>query len=331
MITNIKDGRGEYDWQAGANSAIQRRVLLESRNWKELSIPNELQFIHYGQDNGYDSMMCVAFNGTTDALEYIMMQQLRLGLIPPRKVTWLKEKGYFENGVLNFNERFSATLGETDNKGAYLHKVANAIRNYGLIPQKMFAFADNFYDNIDKKFITKEMFDLGNEFKTLFQINYEWVDSSNTSEYLAYSPLACTGRYAVPENEIPLDPKTGGKHSMLLVYENEAYREIDDSYWQQFKKYKHSALENFMAFYVDATENIMFDRDKFIKDHDMHIIRNTANGAYAVIYQNKPLLISQERAGLFILDREARGILSKYKVIQLNAQEWAILNVKDKF
>jgi hypothetical protein len=331
IITGALLGRGEYDWQAGANSPIKRVELMKDGNWKSVSIPNEIQFLFAGTDYAYDTLMCVSFNGTTDAIEYIMMQQLRLGMIPNWKVNWLKEKGYFENGVLNFNERFIAIMGETTSQGAYVYKVANAMRNYGLIPQKMFPYAKNFKDNIDRKFVTQEMLDLGAEFKKLFQINFEWVPEAETKEFMKYSPLAVTGRFGNMEGDAPIDPQNNLWHSMLQVTETADYREIDDSYWQQFKKYKKTALSNFLAYYVDASDNTMFDRAKFIKEHDLFIIRNTSDGTYGVIYHNEPLLITPERAGLFMIDRDARGLVGANKEAQLNAQDWLALKVVNKF
>lgn len=309
LVSSILIGRGEYDWQAGANSPIERKVLVQDGNWKALSIPHEVQVVNLGELSTYDSMMCVSYNGVTDALEYILMQMLRLNMIPPYKVTWLKDKGYFENGCINFSERFVGTLGETTSAGAYQYKIANAAKNYGLIPQKMFQPAKTFSENIDKKFITPEMLALGREFAKLFRINYEWIQDFQTREFLKYSPVSCYGRYGTGEGI--LSPTEGGYHSMLQVAETNEYREIDDSYWQQFKKYKKTSLEGFMVFYIDASENQMFILKDYIASHDLFLIRNTITGAYGVIYQGKGMLITPERAGLFLIDRDARGLIGR--------------------
>jgi hypothetical protein len=330
-LAGLIPGRGKYDWQAGANSPIKRVVLMEDTHWKSVSIPNEIQVVHSGYDDAYDTSMCVTFNGNLDAIEYIMMQQLRLGMIPREKVLWLTENGYFENGVLNFNERFTGVVGETNEYGAYQYLVANGMRNFGVIPQAMFPFAKTFKENIDKKFITQEMYDLGKEFVKRFPINFEWVNPSDTKEFMQYSPLSCFGHYGNQTTDEPIDPKGGGYHSMLQVEETDDYREIDDSYWQQFKKYKKSALDGFMAFYVDASNTTMFDREKFIRENDNKIIRNKGNGAYGVIYKGTPMHISAERAGLFMIDRDARGLLGKLQEEQLTAAEWDLLQVTIEF
>ena len=332
IITGALRGKGEYDWLAGGNSPIQRRILNKNRNWKEIFIPNEVQIIGYGTDKQYESLLCVSFNGTTDAIEYIMMRQIELGLIPEEKLQWLVDKGYFENDKLNFNERYTGIIGGTSEIGAYVWSVAKGMKDFGLIPQKMFPFADNFKDNIDKKFLTQEMLNLGLEFKKRFPINFEWIAEEDTQEYLQYSPLACIGKYGNYQEGELLDPTGKMYHSMLMVNETQYYREIDDSYFQQYKKYKPSALNDFMAFYVDATDYSMFNREQFISTHDQYIVRNRNTGAYLVIYRKTPMIITPERASLFLLDRVERGIVSdKNLVTTVSNDEWLILDPTMKF
>lgn len=300
-------GRGQFDWQAGANSPVSHIILLELGNWKELSIPHELQFLNAGKTDAYDTLMCVSFNGTTDALEYIMMQMIRLNLIPNVSVKWLQEKGYFENGVINFNERFTAIKGQTTNQGAYQFLVANGVKNFGLIPQKMFTYADNFNDNIDPKFITKEMDDLGKEFLTHFAINYEWVQPEDTKEFMKYSPLSCVGQYA--DGDGILKPPSNNGHSMLQVSEADEYREIDDSYWRQFKKYDKNSLQSFMAFYITPlkSNNNSMETSKWIKDNDLKWVQNSVSGQFGRVLRGKLMLFnSSDRGTLALLDDKMR-------------------------
>lgn len=309
--TGLIDSFGERDWFAGGNSPIKRKVLMMSGNWKDLINPHEIQVINSGKTSTYDTLMCVFYNGVTDGLEYIMNRQLELGLIPDWKIDWLVAKGYFKEGRINFSERFVAINGGITSQGASIWEGMTAARNKGLIPNDMFPMADNFKDNIDPKFITKEMYDLGLEFTKLFTITFEWLlDPVMTTEFIKYSPLICVGFYGNQENNNLLDPPhTGIQHCMLQVYETLLYREIDDSYWQQFKKYKKEALYSFMALYVDASDNSMFDAQHFINTHDKFIVRNEGNGAFGVIYAKTPLFITPERAGLFMIDRVNRGLI----------------------
>lgn len=316
-------GSGQFDWIAGANSAVDHKVLLESGNWKELSIPNEIQIVDYGKDNQYDTSMCVSFNGTTDALEYTLMQMMRLNLIPAESVKWLQDKGYFENGTINFNERFTAIKGETTVDGAYQYKVANGVKNYGLIPQKNFPFANNFKDNIDPKFVTEEMNNLGKEFLTHFAINYEWLNDEDTKEYLKYGPISCIGQYA--DGDGILNPPTNSGHSMLLINETDDYREIDDSYWRQFKKYKKEKLQSFMQFSITPLKNNNMDIVKFVTENDLKWVRNSNTGAFGRIMRGQLFTFeTTDRAALVLLDDKVRE-----NGIQVTKEQWDKLPKKN--
>lgn len=300
-------GFGKQDWFAGANSPVEPKILLKGGNWKENAIPNEIQVVNYGSTNQYDTSMCVSF-GITDAIEYNLMEMLRQGLIPAETTKWLKEKGYFENGSLNFSERFIAVKGETKSNGAYMYKVANAVKNFGLIPQWMFPMADNFADNINPEFITKEMEDLGKEFLTHFAVNYEWVNDDDTKKYLEYSALPCIGQFANYEKpDDILDPPTKNGHLMTEVNETDDYKEIDDSYWAQFKKYKKDKLQAFMAFYLTPLKGKTMDTNKWIKDNDLKWFQNSNTGQFGRVLRGKLLIVpSTDRASALLIDDKMR-------------------------
>lgn len=300
-------GQGQFDWIAGANSAVEHKVLLESGNWKEIAIPHEIQVVNQGTDNQYDTSMCVSFNGTTDALEYILMQMLRLGQIPQVTVKWLQEKGYFVNGVINFNERFTGVKGQTTAQGAYQFLVANGAKNFGLIPQSKLPFAETFNENIDPALIPKELDELGKEFLTHLAINYEWVQPEDTQEFLKYSPLSCVGQYA--DGDGILNPPGNTGHSMLLVNETDEYREIDDSYWRQFKKYNKSKLQSFMAFYITPlkTDTNSMETNKWITENDLKWVQNSVTGQFGRVLRGKLMMfVSSDRGTLALLDDKMR-------------------------
>ena len=302
-------GQGQFDWIAGANSAVEHKVLCESGNWKDLAIPHEIQVVlPPGATHAYDTSMCVSFNGTTDALEYILMQMLRLNLIPQTTVKWLQEKGYFVNGVINFNERFTGVKGQTTAQGAYQFMVANGAKNFGLIPQSKLPFAKTFNENIDPALIPKELDELGKEFLTHLAINYEWVQPEDTQEFLKYSPLSCVGQYA--DGDGILNPTGNTGHSMLLINETEEYREIDDSYWRQFKKYKKDKLQSFMAFYITPLKTNTMNTLQWVKDNDKKWVQVTSgehNGQFGRVLREKLMMfVSSDRGALALLDDKMR-------------------------
>jgi len=240
---------------------VTKVILNKSGNWKEYSPEHERQNILT------ETLMCATFSAT-DCIEYIFNKRIADKDISIEDTLWLDEKGYFLNGKINFNERFIGTLGETTDQGAYQSKIANAIESYGLIPQTMLPLTNNFYKNIDKQYITDEMYALGKEFKKRFPIeSYGVGDRDMIGKELTYSPLQVCVYYA--DGDGILCPGQNPQHAVVCVNEEENYVEIDDSYKRQFKKYCKQAIWSIMGFKVNFKENKPMninERVKIIKD-----------------------------------------------------------------
>lgn len=318
-------GKGEFDWFAGANSPIVRKVILKGGNWKERAIPHEIQVVGYGTLKQYDTLECGLFNGLTDGHEYLFMEMLRQNLIPAETVAWLNDPtvgdkhypSYFKDGFINFSERYSAIKGGITSQGTYQFKNAQGAKNWGFIPDDMFPHADNFADEINPEFLTAEMEALGKELLKHLAFNYEWVNPDDTKEFLEYSPLSTIGQYA--DGDGILDPPTALGHNMLLVNETDDYREVDDSYWRQFKKYKKNKLQSFMAFYITPLKNITMDTSKWIKDNDLKWVQISAGanaGQFGRVLRGKLMMfVSSDRGTLALLDDKMRSEPS-IKIIQ---------------
>lgn len=61
---------------------------------------------------------------------------------------------------------------------------------------------------------------------------------------------------------------------------------------------------------------------KFIKENDKNQVRNVNSGGYGVIYAGKLMEIKAERAGLYMIDRDARGLIGKGKTVSITNAEW---------
>jgi hypothetical protein len=315
-------GRGEFDWHAGGNSPIVRTELMPDKDWKKIELEHEIQF---NNQSLYDTLFCVTY-ADLKAIAKLLTHLEALGRFTPTQLARLAK--YKKNGKYNFSERFTGTLGETTTQGAYQFKIAQAIRNFGLIPQDMFPLADNFNDNIDKRFITKEMYDCGKEFLDIVAVNYEWVD--NMPEYLKYSPIPLIVKFANYINpEDILAPEGATDHQVCGVLSTPQYNEIEDTYWQRYKRYRPDKTFSFMAFYLTINNNNM-NVEKFILENDTNLVRNVNTGAYGVVYAKKLMEIKAERAGLYMIDRDARGLIGKGKTVTITNEEWEqIKAVKD--
>jgi hypothetical protein len=305
-------GRGEFDWQAGGNSAIIHDILVPDKNWKQFSVEHEIQWT-----GKYDTQFCVTYSALKTIAKLLTYLESK-GALSQDDLKFFAE--YKKDGLYNFSERFPGTLGGTTTHGAYQFMVASAIKNYGLIPQSMFGLADNFQDNVDKKFITQEMYDKGKEFLKRFSINYEWV---NSFDNLIYSPIQAVVKFANYEKpEDILAPEGELNHAVTGVYATVVYNEIEDSYWQEYKRYHPNYTHSLMAYFITINHNNNMDVAKFIRENDKHQVRNSLHGNYGVIYGGKLMEIKPERAGLYMIDRDARGLIGKETTITITDAEW---------
>lgn len=249
----LKLGTRETDYILGASPVIKKEI---NTNWKDWKPEHEIQAKRY-----FDTVSCVSYSAT-DVIEYLFTWALNNNQISQADVKWLKDNGYFKNGLINFSDRFVAILGETTKAGAYQYKVGDAIRKYGLIPQDMLPTTDSiisFEEYIGFE-ITQEMLDLGKEFIKRFPINYEWVFNIDA---LKYAPIQVCVSYA--DGEGILCPTSKVNHAIVAINATDDYIEVDDSYQRQFKKYCHKAVYSMMLYTVKFN-NMTNERIKVLKD-----------------------------------------------------------------
>jgi hypothetical protein len=196
-----------------------------------------------------------------------------------------------------------------------------------MVPQSRLPLAKNFNDNINPNLISEEIYALGRKSKEYIMINWNWVDRSQVSEVLKDSPLIATVNFA--NGDGILSPTGRHNHAIMVAGEESDHYVIDDSYWEQYKKYDKNFVDNFLQFSI--TYNITnMDTQKFILTNDTRLIRNTNTGAYAVIYAGNFLKITEARAGLFSVDRMARRI-NEQGVVSVNNEEWVVLDKKELY
>lgn len=249
----LKLGTRETDYILGSSPVIKKEI---NTNWKDWKPEHEIQAKRY-----FDTVSCVSYSAT-DVIEYLFTWALNNNQISQADVKWLKDNGYFKNGLINFSDRFVAILGETTKAGAFQYKVGDAIRKYGLIPQDMLPTTDDiksFEEYIGFE-ITQEMLDLGKEFIKRFPINYEWAFNIDA---LKYAPIQVCVSYA--DGEGVLCPTTKVNHAIVAINATDDYIEVDDSYQRQFKKYCHKAVYSMMLYTVKFN-NMTNERAKILKD-----------------------------------------------------------------
>ena len=310
---NVILGTKPGDYIVGVN--IDTPVIVnQSGNW--LDYPAE----HERQNIDFETSACTVFS-FNDIRESLFMYLLHENKIPAGHTQWLKDNGYFKNGFINFDDRIPAMFAEINlGVGTYQYKAAEACRKWSL-PQDFLPKAKTIQEWYDQSKITQEARDLQAEFDKRFK--WIWFWNNNLEEGLKYSPVQSVVSFM--NGEGVLCPTTPYNHAIACLAKKNLYVDIDDSYIQRFKKYCPERVSSYLGCKLIIIDDNTMDKSKFLKDNDTRQIRNKDNGAYGVIYGGQLLKVTAERAGLYMIDREARGLIQKLPTIQVTDADWNTL------
>ena len=157
------------DWKMGAETGIS--LIRNIPDWTPHLPSKEKQY-----NANFDTLSCTTF-ATMSILEAQLNWLLTSSNMPIESSKWLKESGYIdEAGKVNFSDRFIAIMSNTTKTGNDFRTVIEAIRTHGLIPEKEFPFGGTKWEEYhDKSLITGAMLKKAQEFKNLFNVNWDWL------------------------------------------------------------------------------------------------------------------------------------------------------------
>ncbi len=182
----------ERDWVFGAESS--KCLAIIPPETREFYLPKgEIQI-------GVSDFMDCATRGPLNIMESKFNFLFLNDKLSADNENWLVKNGYFNNGRIEFSDRFVAINSGTDENGNSLKAPLDAIRKQGLIPKTMLPARSDmtFNEYHDKSKITSKMYDLGKQFAERFIINYEKVKEENYEELLKQDFLNVAG-FAWPE------------------------------------------------------------------------------------------------------------------------------------
>ena len=286
----VKLGRRITDFIAGANSPLEDGYLNLSGDWDVDRPEHELQ------NKGFETYACLIFSGF-DCLETLFMYYLKDKSIPAEYVKWLSDNGYFENGFINFSDRFAAQFADIEiGTGTHVYKANNAIRNY-LIPERMLPYEkENYYA---KYAVTDDMLRLNEEFKKRFTINWQWEEVPSVA--LKKSPLQAVVRFA--NGDGILKPEGELNHGIQVYKEDQDSYYIDDNYAQRNKRYGKDYVFYFVSYSLTINYKKM-DTKKFIEENDLKFVRNKNTGQFGRILQGiLRTVVTNDRGALLALDK----------------------------
>lgn len=163
----------ERDYIAGS-SPIEHEIRIFDGNW--ISYATDFE---YQKQNGFETMSCVSQSGI-NAVQMQINWMIDNAKLSQEIMDFLVNNKYLVDGHIQASKRFIAIMSETTPRGNYLTKVAQTIRDYGLIPEYLLPFEGNDWDTYyNKQKITEQMFDIGKQFAKYFPVQYEWTVTPN--------------------------------------------------------------------------------------------------------------------------------------------------------
>lgn len=157
----------------GSNDRVVHTIDVPDLNWLPYFSKGELQNVPF------ETMGCVSFSAL-NMLEGVMNYQLRNNLLSEGNVAWLTAKGYLNaDGDMDCSDRFTVAISGTTSRGNTGRKVMNAIRKYGVVPEKLYPWGGATADEYrDPSRIPQSVKDVGKEFVERFDFLYEVVNAN---------------------------------------------------------------------------------------------------------------------------------------------------------
>jgi len=200
-----------------------------------------------GREDTFDCATRSPINDLETQFTYLY----QVGIIKGYRRNWLESKGYVQDGRITFSDAFIAILSNTTRQGNSLIAPLQAIHSQGLIPKKTLPLESwmTWADYHNKARITSKMMELGQEFLTLFTLNYERVLRADFNEVIDKNMIGTAG-YAWPEPVNGEYPRTPGSFNHAFLYFEKPPYEIYDGYPESEGDYiKNLASDYFLYEY----------------------------------------------------------------------------------
>jgi hypothetical protein len=208
------------DYIAGASPIVYSERLKDGQ-WDKYRPTRERQIGVY-----FDTMSCVTFAAMNKVEEQVTFL-IETGALSGAPLKTLQDLGFFdENGKFNCSDRFIAILSGTTKFGNYLNAVWEAIRTYGLLPEKDLPgnldsrIPWTFDDWLNPAVVTEEMKTKAKKVKEILQFAYEWIgaDRESLKYHLKQAPVQIAAPVCPPWNttEIIKACSAGAGHSTVV-------------------------------------------------------------------------------------------------------------------
>lgn len=217
------------DYVAGVYTLIPEQTRMLDGNWQKYLPTPERQYKPYT----YDTLSCTTFSALNQ-IETQVNFLIKENILSPSQVATLTQIGFMDaNGVFNASDRFIAIMSGTKvKKGNDFKSVYDAIRNYGLLPEKDLPFGGDTFDEYHDVSITEEMKVKAKKVLDVLSLNYEWVFFDNDARFEGNDLImARKGLLQAPlQIAIPIPA-----HHAILMYNMVEYDHFDT--FDQYEPY----------------------------------------------------------------------------------------------
>jgi len=253
----------KFDYYFGGEKEDYTREELTDGDWEKYLSSKELQISVY-----FDTKACVTFS-SLNVLEAVFNYKLINNLFTFEQLNFLTENWYVVNGKVEFSDRYIAKLSNTSKNWNSWRIVADAIREWWLVPEFKYPYPitqrtpifdwDDYY-----KTVPQDIIDLGKMFLEYFQLNYETVLERDFNNALPYSPIQIyvTAWY---KNSEWLYYKPEDKRYNHAVTKFNREDQVFDHY-NPFIKNLTPGYDYYNSGYIWFVNNMTNDKAKVLKD-----------------------------------------------------------------
>lgn len=256
---NVKNGLREYEpigtdeiHFRGKNEVLgnAKTILRQTGDWIIFRSAGESQ-----KREGADKMACVTFSAHNAIEEIINLFWFLVETAQANEEQREIVKVFIHFGLLkkvsdnplwfeaNVSDRYIAKVSGTTYRGNSQKNVADAIRKYGLVPEELWPWVDDwdeYYQNVDLAVVSRGQ-KLVDKETGFIEINYEWANPSLFKDSVTYAPPQTSGFGWNGERDgIYIRTLAQKNHAFVRDGYTDQYINVNDSYEPFDKKLAHN-------------------------------------------------------------------------------------------
>lgn len=283
-----------------------------------------------------ETLACTDF-ARNNAAEAKLNYKHKKGQLSRTSFDWADGNGYTNPDTDNFDlsDRALAKWSDTSKTGNVQSKVNRTAEEMGSVPEKIWPFKEEMTWDEYYKEIPEFIEELGQDWKIYFDENHQWVRKNDFNKRIKQDPIIGFVFAWKEDNGVYYRPDNVKYSNHAIVVQGPSQKKNGHKVWPirdtypPFDKLVYDSNLNPGGYAVDVIDKYNLDIMEFLKKNDQKLVRNKKTGAYGAIYHNMLYVITEERAGLFMVDREARNIIGKYPVVPASDKVWRSLPQKE--